>query len=721
MAWSRSRFALDQRKPWSREINTAQICTSGRRAESISKQAFVASFFFHGRGAPIRESPLGLLRSLLHQILEQIPDLLSEFNSLFKKKRETLGEPREKWEWHVAELQNFLEASVPRVSEVFSIRIFVDALDECGEDVARDLVAYFQRLTSKSLDFKANFSICFSCRQYPVLTPEHGLTIGVEDSDSTDIETYVQGELERETLDKSKVQELTQKIIEKASGIFQWVVLVIPTVLKLHREGYIMKAVQKRLQKIAKELHTLYQDILEGIDDEDQAQSLQLMQWICFTNRPLLLEELRFAMVVDDNTPHKSLTECQKSEAYAETTKDMEKRVKSLSGGLAEVKEHQSQRVAQSIHQSVNDYLVQSGLQRLDSPSTNSVIGRAHFRLSRSCIRYLTMEEVLYCWRSGEKQELERGFPFLRYATTNWIAHVEIVEAERISQKDLPDLFQWPSHQVLQSWTHIYKLIDPYSVRIPVPKTTLLHITSRYGLLTATIAVIDLENNVKADAKDDDGRTPLSWAAECGQEAVVKLLIGRDDVEADVKDGGVRTPLSYAACYGNKAVVKLLADRDDVKADAKDQWGWTPLFHAVIGGQEAMVKLLADQDNVEADAKDKWGQTPLLYAAVAGQKVMFKLLADWNDIKVDARDQRGRTSLFHAAIDRQEAIVKLLIDRDDVKTNARDEWGRTPLFYAAMNGQGAIIKLLTDRDDVEINARDQWGRTPLFYAAGIDG
>jgi ankyrin repeat protein len=50
-------------------------------------------------------------------------------------------------------------------------------------------------------------------------------------------------------------------------------------------------------------------------------------------------------------------------------------------------------------------------------------------------------------------------------------------------------------------------------------------------------------DDVEADSKDEDGRTPLSWAVEGGHEAVVKLLVERDDVEADSKHSRGRTPL----------------------------------------------------------------------------------------------------------------------------------------------------------------------------------
>jgi len=64
-----------------------------------------------------------------------------------------------------------------------------------------------------------------------------------------------------------------------------------------------------------------------------------------------------------------------------------------------------------------------------------------------------------------------------------------------------------------------------------------------------------------ADSKDNNGRTPLWWAADGGHEAVVKLLVERDDVAADPKDKDGRTPLSRAVGRGHEAVVKLLRSK----------------------------------------------------------------------------------------------------------------------------------------------------------------
>jgi ankyrin repeat protein len=66
-----------------------------------------------------------------------------------------------------------------------------------------------------------------------------------------------------------------------------------------------------------------------------------------------------------------------------------------------------------------------------------------------------------------------------------------------------------------------------------------------------------LKKGAKVDSEDEDRRTPLSWAAERGHEAVVQLLLeeGADD---ESKDKNGRTPLSWATEERHKPVMKLL-------------------------------------------------------------------------------------------------------------------------------------------------------------------
>ncbi|KAI9824247.1 MAG: hypothetical protein M1832_002054 [Thelocarpon impressellum] len=233
----------------------------------------------------------------------------------------------------------------------------------------------------------------------------------------------------------------------------------------------------------------------------------------------------------------------------------------------------------------------------------------------------------------------------------------------------------------------------------------------------AIVRLLVDRDDVEADAKDQDGRTPLWWAAWGGHEGIVRLLVDRDDVEADSKDQYGQTPLSRAAEEGHEAVVKLLVDRDDVEADANDLDGRTPLSLAALRGHEAVVMLLVDRDDVEADAKDKHGRTPLWMAALRGHEAVVKLLVDRDDVEADSKDKHGGTPLSRAAARGHEAVVKLLVDRDDVEADSKDQWGKTPLWRAAAEGHEAVVKLLVDRDDVEADSKDQYGQTPLWRAA----
>jgi hypothetical protein len=138
-----------------------------------------------------------------------------------------------------------------------------------------------------------------------------------------------------------------------------------------------------------------------------------------------------------------------------------------------------------------------------------------------------------------------------------------------------------------------------------------LSYAARGGHTAAVNTLLEMGAKVDVDAKDKSGRTPLSWAAGMGHEAVVELLFGTGKVDIDAKDTFGRTPLSWAAGMGREAVVEVLLGTGKVDIDAKDKSGRTPLSWAARLGYEAVVELLLGTGKVDVNTRDKSGRTPL--------------------------------------------------------------------------------------------------------------
>lgn len=134
-----------------------------RQAEQKPREMLVvALFFFHSRGALIQKSLLGFFRSVLFQILRKIPVALSSCSALFQKKCDTQEKVGEKWEWQTSELQGLFKHYITdAIVKTYSVQIFVDALDECGEEIARGLRDFFQQLMDDLPRTKASLRIFF--------------------------------------------------------------------------------------------------------------------------------------------------------------------------------------------------------------------------------------------------------------------------------------------------------------------------------------------------------------------------------------------------------------------------------------------------------------------------------------------------------------------------------------------------------------------------------
>jgi ankyrin repeat protein len=131
---------------------------------------------------------------------------------------------------------------------------------------------------------------------------------------------------------------------------------------------------------------------------------------------------------------------------------------------------------------------------------------------------------------------------------------------------------------------------------------------------------------------------------------VVKLLLARNGVDPDSEDNDGRTPLLWAAGRGHEAVEKLLLAKDLVDLDSKGRYGQTPLLLAIANGHEATVKLFLAKDAVDPDSKDMFGRSALSLASRRGNSNVVKLLLEnYEENGVAIRDEDVNIAIPPAA------------------------------------------------------------------------
>ncbi|SCV44938.1 related to ankyrin [Fusarium fujikuroi] len=154
-------------------------------------------------------------------------------------------------------------------------------------------------------------------------------------------------------------------------------------------------------------------------------------------------------------------------------------------------------------------------------------------------------------------------------------------------------------------------------------RTALSNTASNRYYARATFGRLLAHGRLQPDLSDDEGRTPLSYAA-ASQNPVMELLLVSGKVNPDARDTSGRTPLSYAAEHSSDLAVKLLLNDARADPNSKDDSGRTPLSYAAEKGNLKPIELLLEDDRVEADLQDISGRTPLSYIAERAQMIIDK-------------------------------------------------------------------------------------------------
>jgi hypothetical protein len=209
------------------------------------------------------------------------------------------------------------------------------------------------------------------------------------------------------------------------------------------------------------------------------------------------------------------------------------------------------------VHYTTQEYFQRTGLENFPDVQRDII--------TASCLTYLSFDVFAEgCCLNDEILETRlQQYPFFNYATQNWAYHFEDTQqsAGDLALKFLVDDSKTAtSSQVFFSSQGFFHTPKQFCG---------MHLVAYFGLKDIMMRLL---REKAPDAKDSNGRTPLSYAAERGNEVVVNLLL-KCDVDPNSKCGDGWTPLSQAVERGNAAIVQLLLAQR-VEMDYSYNMGW---------------------------------------------------------------------------------------------------------------------------------------------------
>jgi ankyrin repeat protein len=746
------------------------------RMREREPEDLIVSFFFHGQGTILQRTLLGLFRALLTSVLGHFPEHLARLTTEFEKMETRHGSFLEgRWEWNENQLQETLSGliagDVPRQPPLQTIVVFIDALDECGQEAATKLLRYLKNLTDPAMRGHANFKVCISSRNYPILDLDTIPSVQVEERNGSDIQWYVRERL-KDIKPQSKRKQIEIEMLSKSNCGFQWAFLMTRTIIDKNLIGIRAEQLLKELHSCPQTLSETYDTILKGVPPDDQHQMEKIFQWVLFAERPLSAQELWDALAIDKDMNDQSPIEVRSDGWLTE----FERRVRHISGGLVHFQSRDiweqydpcgedADREAQLIHQSVADFLLGRFVNHIGNQQTtiSNAAGLGHLQISRSCLKYMTLKDML---RSAHlpRSTLSSKFPLAPYAVRFLFAHIQKVEQEGIPQPDLLSTIRWTSSsETIRNLATLWKTLDPESHHTPLGwpfiGATTLHVSAAFGSLSAVNMLLDSSYN-EINSRDEFGNTPLMLAIRDGHHSIALALLVRSvehkhqydennseserrvtespvtlvvDVNARNEDDDAALDIALDQKMGEIAL-RLIKAGAELKYHGQEN---ALVAYAVSTRNECLLSLLIERrcDLHGVVFFALWNRLPErdivlenmiahLLSAEADTVQSLDLIHNFRSDDFDEEDDEDSgmfdvDALTLASRWGLTSVVEMLL-KHNVKADAQNELGECPLYVATSNRHAEIIRMLLLEAPSSVEMEDDNGDTALDVATNHD-